>query len=229
METYRCPVCNKPLTKKEYESALGILGKRDEHFQHETAKLEKRLREAKVREKKAKQEGVDSERSCTQRLLAGKDKLIQTLKERMEQLRKGSTPQTEGLEFEGKLTEPEPLGIPHPLTVLMPRRYAQPDGCLRSDVNPKRVIQLNILKVFECPYFPQIQIVIRVVFNYLDDISSTCLILFTSIFNLSISSSAKSLQPFLSLIFTSIKRPSRIHLSKVFLFVPAIVQASAII
>jgi len=35
--------------------------------------------------------------------MAGKDKLIQSLKERVDQLKKGSTPQTEGLEFEDKL------------------------------------------------------------------------------------------------------------------------------
>lgn len=103
MKTYRCPVCKKLLTKKEYESALGILGEREKHLEHEKAELQKKVRELEVKEKKAKEEGIKTERARTQRLLAGKDKQIQTLKERIDQLKKGSTPQTEGLEFEDKL------------------------------------------------------------------------------------------------------------------------------
>lgn len=103
METYRCPVCKKSLTKKEYERALGILGERETHLQHEKAELQKRLREAQAKEKKAREEGIRAERGRTQKLLAGKDKQIQTLKERVDQLKKGSTPQTEGLEFEHEL------------------------------------------------------------------------------------------------------------------------------
>jgi len=93
---HRCPVCKKPLTQKEYEKALGILGERERH-------LHERLRDAKQKEKTARERGVKAERARTQRLLAGKDKQIQILKERMQQLKRGSTPQTEGLEFEEKL------------------------------------------------------------------------------------------------------------------------------
>jgi hypothetical protein len=101
--TYRCPVCKKILTQKEYERALGILGERERHLQHQKAELQKRLRDARLREKRARAAGVTAERARTQRLLAGKEKQIQALKERMKQLKKGSTPQTEGLEFEDKL------------------------------------------------------------------------------------------------------------------------------
>ena len=103
MKTYRCPVCKKPLTKKEFESALGILGEREKHFEHEKMELQRKVRELEAKEKKAKEEGIRIERARTQRLLAGKDKQIQTLKERIDQIKKGSTPQTEGLEFEDKL------------------------------------------------------------------------------------------------------------------------------
>jgi predicted RNase H-like nuclease (RuvC/YqgF family) len=103
MRTYRCPVCKKPLTKEEYEQALGILGERERHLQHERAKLLEQVREWKARAKTALMEGKEEERKRTQRLLAGKDKTIQALKERIEQLQRGSTPQTEGLEFEEKL------------------------------------------------------------------------------------------------------------------------------
>ncbi len=102
-KTYRCPVCRKVLTQTEYERALGILGKREKHLQHQKAELQKRLRDARLKEKKARAQGVKAERARTQRLLAGKEKQIQALKERMKQLKRGSTPQTEGLEFEDKL------------------------------------------------------------------------------------------------------------------------------
>lgn len=103
MKTYRCPVCKKSLTKGEYERALGILGEREKHLEHKKAELEKKLLRAKAKAKEARDEGIKAERARTQRLLAGKDKQIQTLKERIDQLKKGSTPQTEGLEFEDKL------------------------------------------------------------------------------------------------------------------------------
>ncbi len=103
MKTYRCPVCNKPLTKREFERALGILGERERHLEHEKAELRSRIRKLQVREKMAFQEGRRAERAHTQRMLAGKDKTIRALQERIEQLQRGSTPQTEGLEFEEKL------------------------------------------------------------------------------------------------------------------------------
>ncbi|MCK4251896.1 DUF2130 domain-containing protein [candidate division WOR-3 bacterium] len=103
MKKYRCPVCKTPLTKKEYEKALGILSARDKHHEDNVMKLQKKLREARANEKRAKQEGINTERTRNRRLLAGKDKQIQTLKERIKQVKKGTTPQTEGLEFENKL------------------------------------------------------------------------------------------------------------------------------
>ncbi len=103
MTVYRCPVCRKVLSQSEYERALGILGERERHLQHQKAELQNRLRQAKAREAHAREQGVRTERARTQRLMAGKDKQIQTLKERVQHLQKGSTPQTEGLEFEEKL------------------------------------------------------------------------------------------------------------------------------
>jgi len=103
MKKYICPVCKKPLTKAEYERALGILGEREKHLEHEKAELKKKLEEAKKMVKKAKEEGMRAERARTQRLLAGKERQIKELQQRIKQLEKGSTPQTEGLEFEDKL------------------------------------------------------------------------------------------------------------------------------
>jgi hypothetical protein len=101
----RCPVCRKPLTKSEYERALGIMEAKEEHRKHAFDALKQRLAKAKNDAKLAKKAGADAERARTQRLLHGKEREIQQLKERVKQLRRGTTPQTDGLEFEEKLTE----------------------------------------------------------------------------------------------------------------------------
>lgn len=102
-QSYVCPVCKTSLSKKDYERALGILDERQRHHDHETADLERRLQQAIAKGRSAKDEGVRFERARTQRLLAGRDKVIRILEERLRQVQKGSTPQTEGLEFEEKL------------------------------------------------------------------------------------------------------------------------------
>lgn len=105
MKSYHCPVCHKVLTKKEYEKALGILKEKDIHFEHELRDVKKKLREAQSSVKRAKKEGIETERKRNKRLLEGQSRKIQALKERLKQVQKGSTPQTEGLEFEEILTK----------------------------------------------------------------------------------------------------------------------------
>jgi hypothetical protein len=103
MKTFRCPVCKKPLTKKEYEEALGIWQERQEHFEHEQNKLKKELRLAQVAMKRAKREGEETAQKRVERQLRGKNEQIEKLKRTVRQLQKGTTPQTEGLEWEAKL------------------------------------------------------------------------------------------------------------------------------
>lgn len=103
MKSFRCPVCNKSLSKKEYEKALGILDEKNQHFQHVKADLLNQLKQAKAKGTEARQAGMSAERKRTQRLLQGKERDIDRLRERLSQLKKGSTPQTEGLEFEETL------------------------------------------------------------------------------------------------------------------------------
>lgn len=114
MPIYRCPVCKKVLTKKEYESALGILEEKEAHLKHredELRKQENEFRQQKVtlltKARKAKDEGLAEgkrlERERTERLFQGKDRMIKVLQERLKQQQKGTTPQTEGLEFEETL------------------------------------------------------------------------------------------------------------------------------
>lgn len=99
----RCPVCKTPLTQHAYERALGILGAREQHMHEQAAKLQDKIQQARREAREAKAAGVATERARTQRLLQGKDAQIHKLNERLRQLKKGSTPQTEGLEFEETL------------------------------------------------------------------------------------------------------------------------------
>src|SRR2546430_5017521 len=110
MPTRRCPVCKKPLSEREYERALGILGERERHFHEQEAhfkereaKLKEKARDANGRARTARSAGIKAGKAYAQRLLQGKDQVIGRLQTKLKQLQKGSTPQTEGLEFEDKL------------------------------------------------------------------------------------------------------------------------------
>jgi hypothetical protein len=144
METYRCPVCNKPLTKREYEKALKIEKSKEAHLHHLEQQLKKDQRELvnkikqaqKEAQLKANQKAVRLKNELKRQADAMKRMKHQTnakieeatkegerkgikkntqmmlglkhenekLKRRIDQLRKGTTPQTEGLEDEPKLT-----------------------------------------------------------------------------------------------------------------------------
>ena len=103
MKTYRCPVCKKPLTKEEYERALGILGEREKHLHEREDKLRRQLQDSQEREKSARSERIKKGWERAKRHMQGQDRVIETLRERIRELKRGSTPQTEGLEFEDKL------------------------------------------------------------------------------------------------------------------------------
>src|SRR5258706_2540527 len=99
----RCPVCKTQLSQNAYDKALGILGARERHMHEQSARLQDQVRKAKLQASGARAAGVATERARTQRLLQGKEAEIRRLNERLKQLKKGSTPQTEGLEFEDRL------------------------------------------------------------------------------------------------------------------------------
>lgn len=102
-KTYPCPVCGKPLTKSEYEKALKLHTAKEKHLRHLEEALKKRQRGFKKELETAKEAGQNKEKRRSERLMAGQTKHIKKLEERITQLEKGTTPQTEGLEFEGKL------------------------------------------------------------------------------------------------------------------------------
>lgn len=102
-KTYPCPVCGKPLTKSEYERALKIHTAREKHLRHLEKALKQRERGFSKELETAREAGRKKEKRRSERLMAGQRKTIKKLEERVAQLEKGTTPQTEGLEFEGKL------------------------------------------------------------------------------------------------------------------------------
>lgn len=85
----------------------------------------------------------------TQRLLQGKDTEIRRLNERLRQLKKGSTPQTEGLEFEEKLVAR--------LRREFPDDHIQHEGKAGDVLHEVRIAGKRIgLIVYECKRTPNI-------------------------------------------------------------------------
>ena len=121
MKTYKCPLCRSKLTKERYEQVLNIqreqkLAQQEEidkahdllhQAQRAQVKLKAKLRESKQKTKEARIEGVRQgalkEKQRQERLTAGWKSKVGVLQERIRQLEKGTTPQTEGLEFEFNL------------------------------------------------------------------------------------------------------------------------------
>lgn len=103
----KCPVCHSPLSDSQFEKALGIMEEKQKALKDAQAKalkvaedLKQQLKQSKEKVKQARAAGVEAERAKTKRMLQGKDRDIETLKQRIRQLQKGTTPQSEGLEFE---------------------------------------------------------------------------------------------------------------------------------
>jgi hypothetical protein len=104
MKDYKCPVCGSGLSKEHYQHALGIVDAQKKAIEAERAEIAKQREQLRERVAEAKAEERRKALERTQRLVQGKDKMIQTLRDTVRQLRRGTTPQTEGLEFEDVLT-----------------------------------------------------------------------------------------------------------------------------
>src|SRR6266404_3840410 len=105
MKTYECPVCGSELSEEHYQHALGIVDAQKKTIEAERAEVAKERERLKGRVAEAKALAQRKALERTQRLVQGKEKVIQNLKETVRQLRQGTTPQTEGLEFEDNLTK----------------------------------------------------------------------------------------------------------------------------
>jgi DNA repair exonuclease SbcCD ATPase subunit len=104
MKTYKCPVCGSALSKEHYEHALGIVEAQKKALNAERLQISKERAQLGARIAEAKATAEKKALGKTQRLVQGKDKMIESLRETVRQLREGTTPQTDGLEFEDKLT-----------------------------------------------------------------------------------------------------------------------------
>jgi len=118
VKTYKCPLCKSKLSKARYEQVLNIqreqkLAQQEEldkahklihQAQRAQGELRAKLRESQQKAKEARAEGARQgalkEKQRQERLTAGWKSKVGVLQERIRQLEKGSTPQTEGLEFE---------------------------------------------------------------------------------------------------------------------------------
>jgi hypothetical protein len=121
MKTYKCPLCGSALAKEKYEAVLHIQAEKDKarkadlenahrllHQAREaTTSLKKQLSQTRERLKQAdlvgQKKGALIEKRRQERLTAGLQKKLELANVRISQLSKGTTPQTEGLEFEETL------------------------------------------------------------------------------------------------------------------------------
>jgi hypothetical protein len=103
-KSYRCPVCKKPLTKKEFDRALHIHEARQGRLRDWERRLRDQAREMPQKLKAAKEEGRKSQQGKTARMVQGYKEKFKRMQERMKQLERGTTPQSEGLANEEKLT-----------------------------------------------------------------------------------------------------------------------------
>jgi hypothetical protein len=104
-KNYRCPVCKKTLTKKEFDRALHIHEAQQGRLQEWEQRLRTQEREMPKKLKAAKEEGRSSEKGKTARMVRGYKEKMKRMQERMKQLEQGTTPQSQGLADEVKLTK----------------------------------------------------------------------------------------------------------------------------
>ncbi|MHB0970929.1 MAG: DUF2130 domain-containing protein [Thermoanaerobaculia bacterium] len=78
------------------------LDKREDEFKRQKTEL---VAKAKASLAEGIEQGIQSEKKRAERLLSGQAETIAKLEQKIKQLEKGSTPQTEGLEFEDTLVE----------------------------------------------------------------------------------------------------------------------------
>lgn len=101
--TYRCPVCKKPLTKKEYERALHIHEAQAKHVKEREKQLAEDRRKFNADKVKIKKEAREAERKRSERTKKGLLSQVQQLREKVRALKRGKTQQEFGPEFEAKL------------------------------------------------------------------------------------------------------------------------------
>jgi hypothetical protein len=102
---YKCPVCQKPLTKKEFERAFKIHEAQQEHVEAQRRQLAEDERKFEAHKKDVTRQAREKERTRTRRIVGNKDRKIGELRETIKLLKRGKTPQEYGPEFEAKLVK----------------------------------------------------------------------------------------------------------------------------
>lgn len=121
VKNYKCPLCGSKLPKDKYEAVLHIQQEKEKAQKAGLEKIQSQLREAQQAESKLKErlkdsrqkiksarsegaiQGARSEKQRQERLTLGLRKKLELANTRIKQLERGTTPQTEGLEFEENL------------------------------------------------------------------------------------------------------------------------------
>ena len=101
--SYRCPLCNSPLSKIRYDRVTKLDAARAQELHEAHLRIQQAKQEAKDARKAGEVNGRQFEKKRSERLVEGLEKKLTIANERIAQLRKGTTPQTEGLEFEKEL------------------------------------------------------------------------------------------------------------------------------
>ena len=117
MKTYRCPFCQSALPKDKYERVMHIQEEKEKarrevekqlrQARETQASLKAQLKDSKRKQREARAEGAKAgarfEKQRQERLTVGLRNKLELAKARIKQLERGTTPQTEGLEFEDVL------------------------------------------------------------------------------------------------------------------------------
>ncbi len=75
MKNFKCPVCGKPLTEKEYDKALGLWKEKQEHIRHLEEEQKKLKEQQKIYEKRIKE--------AEKKLLAERKKMMEEYKQKI--------------------------------------------------------------------------------------------------------------------------------------------------
>lgn len=124
MRVYKCPVCETVLPKEKWEKALGVWEARQKHLQDREAELQRHERELKRNRKVILKQGVEAGKQKEKRranylakrlgaFLERDKQKGKRIRELEQQLRRGTTPQLEGLLYEHQLVKQLRSRFPH--------------------------------------------------------------------------------------------------------------------
>jgi hypothetical protein len=102
---YKCPVCQKPLTKREFERAFKIHEAQQQHVEARERQLAQAKRDFEEQKKDITKQLREKERARTRRIVGNKERKIIELRETVKLLKRGKTPQEYGPDFEKKLVK----------------------------------------------------------------------------------------------------------------------------